>query len=129
MDHGSGNSQSAYNGGPVLDIMATNKDYLAYVKGQLEGMGDLDTKNMFGGTGLFHQGLMFGMIANDVLRFKADATISSFFEEAGMKPFTYKAGKKPMPYWEVPVNILEDSDQLISWAMRSYQVALKTKKK
>lgn len=109
--------------------MATDKNYLNYVKGQLDGLGDLRCKNMFGGTGLFHQGLMFGMIANDVLRFKADDSIKSYFEAADMKPFEYRVGKKPMPYWEVPVEVLEDPKELKTWALRSYEVALKTKKR
>lgn len=109
--------------------MATNKDYLAYILEQLKGMGIVDSKPMFGGTGLFFEGRMFGMIAHDKFRLKVGPENQSQFESVGMEPFHIKKGAKPLPYWEVPVEVLEDQEELASWALQSYTLAVKNKRK
>lgn len=108
--------------------MAVNKDYLNYVLDQLSEFGEIKVKNMFGGVGLFHQGLMFGKIGDDTFRLKVDNSNKAKYEEKGMKPFHSEKKKKGMPYWEVPLEILEDSSALKEWAYESYQIAFNNKK-
>ncbi len=108
--------------------MAVNSDYLEYVKDQLSGFGDFEIKKMFGGIGLFREGLMFGMIGGDTFRLKVDTHNQADFEAHGMKPYMSKAKKKGMPYWEVPLVVLEDQKTLANWATKSYEAALRAKK-
>ena len=80
---------------------------------------------MFGGIGLFKDGLMFGKIGEDTLRLKVDETNQNQHEEKGMKPFYSEKKKKGMPYWEVPMEVLEDRHELAKWARQSHEIARK----
>lgn len=108
--------------------MAVNEDYLAYIQDQLTDFGSFEVKKMFGGIGLFKEGLMFGMIAGDTFRLKVDSHNKGDFEKHGMKPYMNKSKKKGMPYWDVPPAILEDRKLLAEWALRSYEAAMRAKK-
>lgn len=104
--------------------MAVDKEYIDWVMELLSPAGDISSRAMFGGYGVFEGGLMFALVSKEPsLYFKADETNVSFFEEAKSKRY------KPMPYYEVPADILEDSDKLSVWAKKSIEVAKKTSKK
>lgn len=103
--------------------MAVNETYLSYVRDQLSRFGEFEIKRMFGGIGIFKEGLMFGKIGGDVFRLKVDTSNQKDYEEKGMKPFYSETKKKGMPYWEVPQEVLEDRDELARWASKSYEIA------
>ena len=74
-------------------------------QGLLSGLGPVTIRNMFGGAGVYADGVMFAILVDDVLYLKADESSQRAFESEGMGPFTYRpAGKGPvaMRYWEVP---------------------------
>ena len=108
--------------------MAYSQEYLDYILNQLSQFGDVQTKKMFGGVGLFHDNLMFGMIGEDVFRLKVDENNIADYETRGMQQFSSGSKKKGMPYWEVPADVIEDPQLLKQWADKSYQAALKAKK-
>ncbi len=108
--------------------MAVNEEYLKYIQDQLTEFGDIYIKRMFGGIGIFKDGLMFAKIGGDTFRLKVDESNQKQFEDRGMKPFHSEKKKKGMPYWEVPQDILEDRTELAKWANQSYIIALKSKK-
>lgn len=107
--------------------MALNEDFLQYVTDQLAEFGEVEVKRMFGGAGLFKDGVMFGKVGGDTFRLKVDDTNKKDYEERGMKPFYSESKKKGMPYWEVPEDILSDSSKLAEWAGRSFDIAIKNK--
>ena len=108
--------------------MAPSPDFLEYLQDQLAGFGAFEVKRMFGGAGLFRDGLMFGLVAGgDVLHFKVDDGSRRAFEAEGTGPFTYlRAGKSHAlkSYYEVPERLLEDPEELAAWARRAFQAAL-----
>jgi DNA transformation protein len=108
--------------------MAVNEEYLKLVIDQLSEFGQVEVKRMFGGIGLFHQGLMFGKIGGDTFRLKVDEHNQKEYEEKGMKPFYSETKKKGMPYWEVPIEVFEDRKELAKWAEKSYASAVRNKK-
>ena len=67
--------------------MAASEEYLAYVVEQLEGAGSILPKRMFGGFGLYADGIFFAIIGNDTLYFKVDDSNRKDYESAGMEPF------------------------------------------
>lgn len=93
------------------------------MKDQLSTFGEVEVKKMFGGFGFFKEGCMFGMIGNNVFRLKVDASNEKDFIEKGMKPYHSDTRKKGMPYWEVPVDILESKPDLARWAEKSFNIA------
>jgi DNA transformation protein and related proteins len=89
----------------------------AFVIDQLAGLGEVTGKKMFGGVGLYVDGLFFGLIARDVLYLKVDAGNRSTFEAAGSKPFKPYPGRPgTMKYYAVPVGVLESAPDLVRWA-------------
>lgn len=118
---------SEMNLNKTLRSMALNQEFLEYVLDQLSEFGKVEVKKMFGGAGLFHEGLMFGKIGGSTFRLKVDQHNQQDYEERGMKPYYSEKKKKGMPYWEVPVEVLEDKDELTKWALKSYEAAVRAK--
>ena len=97
--------------------MPVSEEYLDYVVDQLGCIGEVAAKRMFGGVGLYHDGLFFGLIAGDLLYFKVDDENRPQYEAAGARPFQpYGDESYSMSYYEVTVDVLEDVDQLRTWA-------------
>ena len=110
--------------------MAIPQEHLDFIAGQFDAFGPITVKRMFGGAGIFHEGLMIAMVNRDlVLRLKVDEHNQADYEARGMKPFSMGGKKKGMPYWEVPQDVVENRDQLAAWARKSYEAAVRSKKK
>jgi DNA transformation protein len=111
--------------------MAISADFLTYVREQLSALKDLTSRRMFGGVGLYAEGVFFGLIANDVLYFKVGDGNRCDYEARGMSPFRPHPGKPhvSLSYYEVPSEVLEDRDECGLWARRSVAVASVTTKK
>lgn len=73
---------------------------------------------MFGGAGIFFDGLMIGLVSDGDIFLKADADTAPSFEREGMKPFGYGAKRRRvvMSYWRLPDRLLDDPDELGEWA-------------
>jgi DNA transformation protein len=81
---------------------------------------------MFGGLGLYFDGLFFALAADNVLYFKVDETNRDDYEKFGMEPFRPFEGKNAtMNYYEVPPDILEDDAELKRWAEKAFEVAVR----
>ena len=109
--------------------MAISDDFLDYVSDQLAGLSGVSMRKMFGGAGLYLEGLMFGLVSPDSkLYLKVDDSNRSDYEDRGMGPFvpTFKnptTRTMVMPYYEVPAEVLEDKEELERWAGRALAVA------
>ena len=104
--------------------MAVSDEFLEYVIGQLATWGEVRAKRMFGGAGLYYQGKMFGLIADDVLYLKVTDGNRDDYQNAGSKPFQpYPDQKTTISYWEIPGEVLEDPDELARWAQKAWAAA------
>jgi DNA transformation protein len=104
--------------------VAVSDEFLEYVVDQLSAWGEVRAKRMFGGAGLYHQGKMFGLIADDEAYLKVGEANRGDFDEAGSKLFQpYQHKKTTMPYGKIPSEVLEDRDELARWAEKSFSVA------
>jgi len=91
---------------------------------QLEELGDVTAKAMFGGVGLYHAGVFFGLLARDTLYLKVDDSNRPDYEAAEMKPFKPYPGRSgTMRYYAVPLAVLESAPELVVWAGRAIAVA------
>jgi len=112
--------------------MAISDEFLDYVIDQLVGWRRVTARKMFGGAGLYCDGAMFGLIAEDVAYLKADDSNRADFIGAGssaFNPFPEKGKTVVMPYYEIPADVLEDPEALGQWAERALVVARRKKKK
>lgn len=107
-----------------------SSNYLEYIMEILAPHGEITVRSMFGGYGIYKNGVIFALIAYDELYFKVDESNKSQYKKFDSEPFTYEAkGKKStMSYWKVPIEILEDEEQIGVWLNQSYGVSLKKKK-
>ncbi len=101
-----------------------------YVLEQLTSFGGVAARHMFGGSGLFKSGVMFGLIAESELYFKVDDTNRADFETKKSHAFTYEArGRKiALSYWFVPEDVIEEPALLVQWAAKAYAAALAGRK-
>ena len=110
--------------------MSAHEDaFVTHVLDQLDAVGPVSARAMFGGFGLFLRGVMFALIADETLYFKTDAVNRAAFEEAGMAPFVYenKGRKVAMSYHEAPPDTLEDKEALAELARGAYAAAQRAK--
>lgn len=104
-----------------------NREFALYIVDLLQGIGPVAAKPMFGGFGLFLEGVMFGLIADNTLYFKVDNLSRGAFAELGLKPFTYFKQDKPMQlsYWQAPEECLDSSEVMIEWGNKGFSAALR----
>lgn len=107
--------------------MAVSAEYKEFLLDVLAPLGPLKIRAMFGGAGVYYKDVMFGLVASDTLYLKVDDHNQSDFEQEDMKPFTYDGKGKSinMSYFEVPDRLLDDTDELILWAQKSVEAALR----
>ena len=96
--------------------MAVDPGYHAYVMELLSPIGGVNSRPMFGGYGIYHEGAMFALIAGSTLYLKVSGASQASFEEAGGQRF------ERMPYFSVPADVLEEADVLLDWARTAIAV-------
>jgi DNA transformation protein and related proteins len=119
--------------GPLKN-MRVSMGFREFVLDQLGGIAELRAKPMFGGVGLYSGEHFFGILAADVAYFKSDDTTRRDYEAAGSKLFEPYANAPPatrpvaMPYYSVPLAVLESAPAIAAWAKRAISVAKASKK-
>lgn len=94
-----------------------------FVLDQLRDLDGLSSRAIFGGYGLYQDGAFFGIIYKGRLYFKTDATTVKLYIEKGTKPFRPNTKQTLKTYYEVPVEIIEDSDLLAEWSKKAIRVS------
>ncbi len=89
---------------------------------------------LFGGAGLYADGLIFGLVFDGAIFLKVDESSIPDFEREGSKPFVYTRAKSPgrigrhsMSYWRLPERLYDDPDELVVWAERALAIAERKK--
>ena len=104
-------------------------EFVEYLHEVFERFGLIRIRKMFGGYGVYHGGLMFGLVAEDTLYLKADAGNAGFFEKERLEQFEYDKGGRTikMSYYQAPDGIMDDREQAAIWARRSLDAALRSR--
>ena len=97
--------------------MPADDEFLGQVISLLTPLEGISSKSMFGGYGIFHEGAMFGIIKGNGLFFKVGDSNRPDYEKAGSKQY------KPMPYYQIPDDVQNNTETLLDWARDSIQVA------
>ena len=106
--------------------MASSAGFLEFLAEQLAGLGPVSIRRMFGGTGVFADGVMFALVSDDALYFKADESTCGDFEAEGMGAFNYatKGGRNTiMSYWRAPERLFDEPDEMLAWARKALATA------
>jgi len=110
------------------------KDYVDYVLGDVLGhVPGVTARAMFGGYGLYQDGVIFGIITDvDELRFKVDDSNRAQYEALGSTPFTYTGHKHKQPtvmqYYLVPEAVQEDRERVEEWLLQSVAISATRKR-
>ncbi|WP_396442001.1 TfoX/Sxy family protein [Limnohabitans sp.] len=102
-------------------------DFIPFVQELLEGWAPVSARRMFGGHGLYHEGLMFAIVMDQRLYLKADEANRPEFEALGLAPFTYamKGKEVALSYWAAPDAIFDEPSEAVRWAQSSWDAALR----
>lgn len=105
--------------------MSASEGFVELLKHCMQGLGPVSVRRMFGGAGVYADGVMFGLIADDTLYLKADDKTKRVYVSEGLGPFVYEGGGRTvaMSYWRIPERLLDDPDEMVSWARTALGVA------
>ncbi len=111
--------------------MPAAHEFATHIVDLLYPFAPCEARRMFGGFGIFHQGLMFGLIAEGSLYLKADTETRDLFTAEGSAAFSYyKKGKEcRLSYYLAPEEFFEDSDACLHWAGLAFDAALRNPNK
>jgi DNA transformation protein len=106
--------------------MVASDGFIAFLREQLAPLGRIAPRRMFGKTGLFHDGLMFAMVADDTLYLRVDEASRAFFAEAAVNPpLSYEKGGRSidLAFWRVPDRLLDEPEALLAWVRTALDAA------
>lgn len=110
--------------------MPVSREYRDFVMEQLGRVTPVTARAMFGGVGVYADGLFFALMAGDTLYLKVDDANRGDFEAIGMGPFhPFDDERHTMQYYELPAELLEDADALRPWVHKAVDVALRSRKR
>ena len=108
--------------------MSVSDEFLEYLHDLFSIWGFVTARKMFGGAGLYKDGTIFALVADDILYLKVDETNRNKYLQAGSSPFQPFADKTAMmSYYEIPPEIQEDREELVAWAEQALVISKKLK--
>lgn len=106
--------------------MPRHSEFLELVTGQMAGLGTITSRRMFGGHGLYCDGLFIAIISDDKLYFKADVQTQPKFEAHGLPRFGYSARGKAVQlmYYEAPAEVFDEAQAMRDWGRLALEAAV-----
>lgn len=108
--------------------MKKHNEFIEFLKEVFEEFGPIESRRMFGGFGIYHDGVMFALVENNTLYLKSDEFTKSHFESKDLPQFEYARKDKmiKMSYYLAPDEIFDDREEAAIWASHAYKAALNT---
>jgi DNA transformation protein len=105
--------------------MTRDDGFIDYLHELLDPLGQVSTRRMFGGHGVYVEELFMAIVIDGRLYLKVDAETRARFEEAGCEPFVYTAKDAPvtMSYWSAPESAMDSAEEMASWAKLAIEAA------
>src|SRR5438552_3162781 len=110
--------------------MTKTDEFFEYIKDLFVEIDGITYRRMFGGYGIYKNGLTFAIIFKGSLYCRVDELTRGNYEKLGSQTFVYETKTGPRvlkSHLELPSAILEDPDELTIWIEKSYQAARKAK--
>src|ERR1035437_1179917 len=106
-------------------------EFMEYVMELFGPFGTVGARRMFGGHGVYLDGLMFAIVSEDTLYLKADEMNRIEFEQAGCEIFDYgrKGKRATLDFFRAPEDAMESPELMLPWARTAYAAALRTNAK
>src|SRR6266481_1970468 len=106
--------------------MVPSDSFADFLREQLEPLGSITMRRMFGKTGVFCDGFMLGMVRDNTLYFRVDDENQAVFKEAeSFPPLNYqkKGGTIDLAFWRAPERLFDEPDELVMWAQAALAAA------
>ena len=106
--------------------MVANATFAEFLREQLAPLGGVTMRRMFGKTGVFCDGGMFGMMTENTLYFRVDDQNRVTFKEAeAFPPLNYekKGHTMDLSFWRAPERLFDEPDELVAWARAALAAA------
>jgi len=106
--------------------MVASATFAEFLREQLAPLGRITVRRMFGKTGVFCDGVMFGMVTENTLYFRVDDQNRVTFREAeAFPPLNYakKGSTIDLSFWRVPERLFDEPDELVTWAQAALAAA------
>ena len=106
--------------------MVASDTFAEFLREQLAPLGRVTMRRMFGKTGVFCDGLMFGIVTEDTLYFRVDELNRAAFKEVeSFPPLSYeKQGRTiDLSFWRAPERLLDEPDEFVTWAREALEAA------
>ena len=97
-------------------------DAVERIEADLRGLGDITSRPLFGGHGIYWNDVIFGILFRGRLYFKVDEESKHEYLARGIGPFRPNERQTLKSYYEVPPRILDDPEALLSWAREAIRV-------
>ncbi len=101
-----------------------------FVRELFAGLGPVQVKRMFGGAGVYADGVMFALLANDVIHLKVDDAMKVELKAEGCGPFIWTPASGPrageqveMGYWRMPDAALDEPELAAKWGRKALAAA------
>jgi DNA transformation protein len=106
-------------------------EFIEYVMELFGPFGTAGARRMFGGHGVYLDGLMFAIVSDDALYLKADELNRVEFEQAGCEAFGYtrKGKRATLRFFRAPAEAMESPELMLPWARTAYAAALRANAK
>ena len=99
--------------------MVASDSFAEFLRERLAPLGRVTMRRMFGKTGVFCDGLMFGMVTDNTLYLRVDDHNRAAFKEAeSFPPLNYekKGSTIDLSFWRAPERLFDEPDELVTWA-------------
>jgi len=99
--------------------MVASDSFAEFLREQLAPLGRVTMRRMFGKTGVFCDGVMFGMVTDNMLYLRVDHHNRTAFKEAeSFPPLNYekKGSTIDLSFWRAPERLFDEPDELVTWA-------------
>jgi DNA transformation protein and related proteins len=105
-----------------------------FIRDLFAPFGPVTVRRMFGGAGIYREGLMFALVFDGAIFLKVDEASIPDFEREGSRPFVYTRAKSAgkirrasLSYWRLPERLYDDPEELAVWAERALAIAQRKK--
>ena len=106
--------------------MVASETYAEFLREQLAPLGRVTLRRMFGKTGVFCDGLMFGMVTDNMLYLRVDDDNRLAFKEAESSPplsYAKKGETIDLSFWRAPERLFDEPDEFLTWAQAALAAA------
>src|SRR6476620_8140365 len=106
--------------------MVASTEFANFLRDQLAPLGYITMRRMFGKTGVFCEGVMFGMVTENILYLRVDGQNRATLKEAEAFPsLNYvKNGRTiDLSFWRAPDRLFDEHEELVAWARAALAAA------